>query len=335
MKLYPDQLKAHLKKGMAPCYLVTGDEPLLQMESCDQIRAAAMASGMDERQVFHAETGFDWQGLYTEASSMSLFASRRLLEIRIPSGKPSDKGETLKRLVASANPDIMLLIICPRLDTKAQNTAWFKALEKTGVVIQVWPIEREQYGSWLRNRLQHAGIQAAPDAVTMLAQHTDGNLLAAVQEIEKLKMAGITRLTEEQAEAITTDHARFDAFGLANACLLGDTADACRILSHLRAEGHEVLAILGAMNHKIRQLLMLQGHHGQALSQAFKEARVWPRQQGPYKKALARLDSVTLHKALQIAEQTDTAAKGRGEDAWMLLSQLCLTLCQFSLPSRQ
>lgn len=334
MKLHPDQLGAHLKKELASCYLMTGDEPLLMMECSDRIRAAAISHGFNERQVFHAESGFDWQNLYTEANSMSLFADKRVLEIRIPSGKPSDKGETLKQLLKHPTPDTVLMVICPRLDSKSQNSAWFKALEKQGVLIQIWPIEREQYSSWLRNRLQHAGIQAAPEAISMLAQHTDGNLLAAVQEIEKLKMAGIQQLTDEQAEAITSDHARFDAFGLANACLEGNTADACRILSHLRAEGNEPLSILGALNHKIRQLLNLQGHHGQALSHAFKEIRVWPRQQGPYKKALNRLNTQHLHKALQIAEQVDSAAKGRGENAWLLLSNLCLTLCAFDISNK-
>ncbi|MBM95858.1 MAG: DNA polymerase III subunit delta [Oceanospirillaceae bacterium] len=333
MKLRPDQLAAHLKKELSNCYLVFGDEPLLQMEVCDQIRAAAQKSGLDDRQVFHAEAGFDWPGLYTEASSMSLFATRRLLEIRLPTGKPTDKGETLKRLASDGNPDNLFLIICPRLDAKTQNTSWFKTLEKHGVVVAVWPIEREQYPSWLRNRLQHAGIQADPAAVAMLAQHTDGNLLAAVQEIEKLKMAGISHLTEEQADNIAADHARFDAFGLADACLLGDTADACRILAHLKAEGNEPLSILGALTHKIRQLMALHGHHGQSLSQAFKNARVWPRQQGPYKKALSRLSPDDLHKALQIAESVDIASKGGEGDAWLLLSQLSIMLCDpaFSL----
>ena len=331
MKLRPDQLTAHLKKELSKCYLVYGDEPLLQMEACDQIRKAAQRSGLEDRLVFHAEAGFDWSGLYTEASSMSLFATRRLLEIRLSNGKPSDKGETFKRLVNDNNPDNLLLIICPRLDSKTQNTAWFKALEKHGVVIAVWPIEREQYPSWLRNRLQHAGIQADPAAAAMLAQHTDGNLLAAVQEIEKLRMSGITHLTEEQAEDITSDHARFDAFGLANACLLGDTADACRILSHLKAEGNEPLSILGALTHKIRQLMTLYGHHGQTLSQAFKDAKVWPRQQGPYKKALSRLTPTDLQKALQIAEKVDIASKGGEGDGWLLLSQLCINLCDPAL----
>lgn len=332
MKLRPDQLSAHLKKELSNCYLVFGDEPLLHMEVCDQIRGAAQNSGLDDRQVFHAEPGFDWSGLYTEASSMSLFATRRLLEIRLPTGKPSDKGDVLKHLVKDQNPDNLLLIICPRLDSKTQNTSWFKTLEKHGVVIAVWPIEREQYPSWLRNRLQHAGIQADPAAVSMLAQHTDGNLLAAVQEIEKLKMSGISHLTEEQADHITSDHARFDAFGLADACLQGNTADAQRILSHLRTEGNEPLSILGALTHKIRQLMTLHGYQGQALSQAFKHAKVWPRQQGPYKKALSRLALSDLHNTLQIAEQIDIASKGGDGDAWLLLSRLCLALCDPAFP---
>ncbi len=330
MKLRPDQLANHLKQGMDNLYLVSGDEPLLVMETCDRIRAAAKQSGITDRQTFHIETGFDWPGLYAEASAMSLFATQRLIEIRMNSGKPSDKGETLKELASLVNPDTRILIVAPRLDAKTQNTGWHKAIDKYGVLIPVWPVERDQYPGWLRNRLQHAGIQAEPVAVAMLAQHTEGNLLAAVQEIEKLKMAGVEHLSEEQAENLTADHARFDAFGLADACLSGNTADACRILSHLRAEGVELLSILGALSHKIRQLLALQGLHGQGLSHAFKEIRVWPRQQGPYKKALSRLSLQQLHQALQLAEQTDNAAKGRGDDSWLTLNQLVLVLCGFS-----
>jgi DNA polymerase-3 subunit delta len=324
LKLRTDQLQGHLGKSLLPVYLVSGDEPLLVMEACDQLRAAARAQGFEERQLFHAEAGFDWNQLRDEADAMSLFASRRLLEVRIPNGKPSDKGDTLKALLQRPNPDNLLLVICPRLDSKSQNTAWHKAIDKHGGLVQIWPIERNQYAGWLRHRLQQAGLQADPAAISLLAHQTEGNLLAAVQEIEKLRMSGAVRITEELLQEALGDSARFDAFGFADACLDGKVQEASRILSHLRAEGVEVLSILGALTHKIRQLMVLSGKSGQSLSEAFKQARVWPRQQGSYKTALTRLTRQELQQALVLAEKVDTAAKGQGGDCWLLISELTL-----------
>ncbi|MDO6681616.1 MULTISPECIES: DNA polymerase III subunit delta [unclassified Oceanobacter] len=336
MKLHSNQLLAHLGKPLLPVYLVSGDEPLLVMEACDQIRAAARQQGFEERQLFHAEAGFDWSQLRDEADAMSLFASRRILEIRIPNGKPSDKGDTLKALLQRPNPDNLLLIICPRLDSKSQNTAWHKAVDKHGALVQIWPIERNQYAGWLRHRLQQAGLQADPTAIALLAHQTEGNLLAAVQEIEKLRMSGASRITEDLLLDALGDNARFTAFGFADACLDGSVQDASRILSHLRAEGVEVLSILGALTHKIRQLLTLSGKTGQALAEAFKQARVWPRQQGSYKTALSRLTRQELQQALIIAAKVDAAAKGQGGNAWLLMSELTLlvTSTQLFCPPR-
>ncbi|WP_221801027.1 DNA polymerase III subunit delta [Oceanobacter mangrovi] len=324
MKLRPDQLTAHLSSSLASCYLVSGDEPLLMMEACDQIRAAARAAGFEERQLFHAEAGFNWVELRDEAEAMSLFANRRILEVRIPNGKFSDKGETVQRLASQPGPDNLLLVVCPRLDSKAQTAGWFKAMEKQGAVIQIWPIERNQYPAWLKHRLQQAGLQADPAAVALLAHQTEGNLLAASQEIEKLRIAGITRVTEELLEQWLGDNSRFDAFGYADACLQGNVKDASRMLMHLRSEGVEPLSILGALTHKIRQLLLLTGKSGQQLSEAFKQSRIWPRQQAVYKSAISRLSEQQLHQALVKAEKVDAAAKGMGGDPWLLLAELTI-----------
>lgn len=326
MKLRLDQLDGQLGKSLAGIYLVTGDEPLLVMEACDRIRAKARTVGFDERQLFHAEAGFDWNQLRDEAEAMSLFASQRLLEVRIPNGKPSDKGETLKSLAKSNNPDNLVLVMCPRLDSKTQNTAWFKAIEKDGVVVQIWPIERNQYPGWLKNRLQQAGLQADPAAVAMLAHHTEGNLLAAVQEIEKLRISGVQVVTEEMLSGILGDNSRFDAFGYADACMVGNIKDASRMLSHLKSEGVDALSILGALVHKLRQLLALHGKTGQQLSEAFKQSRIWPRQQNGYKSAISRLTRQQLHEAMMMAEKVDAAAKGMGGDPWLLLGELTVLI---------
>jgi len=326
MKIRLDQLSQMLTKGLAPAYLVSGDEPLLLMEACDEIRAAARNNGIDERELFHAEAGFDWGTLHEEANAMSLFASRRLLEVRIPNGKPSDKGATLKALMERPSEDNILLIICPRLDAATQKTAWYKALEKHGVVLPVWPIERNQYPGWLKRRLQIAGLQADPAAVAALAHQTEGNLLAAVQEIEKLRLMGADRITEELVNEATGDSSRFDAFGLADTCLNGNLGESNRMLAHLKAEGNEPIMILGAMTRKIRQLIALKHCSGQQLSEAFKKQNIWPKQQAPYKAALQRLKLEDLHLALRTAEAADAAAKGSGNDPWLLLGQLVVIL---------
>ncbi len=327
MKLRQDQLSPHLAKTLAPCYLISGDDPLLVMEASDEIRAAVRQAGIDERELFHAEAGFEWRHLREEASAMSLFASRRLLELRIPNGKPSDKGETVKELAEHPSPDNILLIICPRLDAKTQKTAWYKAIEKHGVVVPIWPIERNQYPGWLKRRLQMAGLQADPAAVSALAHQTEGNLLAAVQEIEKLRMLGESTITEDVIMQSAGDSSRFDAFGLADACLMGKIGEANRMLSHLKSEGHEPIMVLGAMTRKIRQLIALKPCEGaQALSEGFRSQGVWPRQQGPYKAALQRLSMKDLHRALATAADADLAAKGSGEDPWLEMAQIVIIL---------
>ncbi|UTW48981.1 DNA polymerase III subunit delta [Bacterioplanoides sp. SCSIO 12839] len=333
MKIRQDQLTATLQKGLAPCYLVSGDEPLLVMEACDQIRMAARQAGIEDRELFHTEAGFDWNHLREEANAMSLFASRRILEVRIPNGKPSDKGNALQDLVKQPNPDNLLLIICPRIDAATQRTAWFKAVDKAGVFLPVWPIERNQYPGWLKRRLQVAGLQAEPAAIAALAHQTEGNLLAAVQEVEKLRLLGASTITEEMINDAIGDSSRFDAFSLADACLLGKQAEASRILSHLRGEGVEPIMILGALTRKVRQLISLKNTSGQQLSEAFKKNNIWPKQQPPYKKALQQLSISDLHSALQKATDIDNAVKGSGEDPWLLLSELTLLLTNVKLPT--
>ncbi|MEC9255378.1 DNA polymerase III subunit delta [Thalassolituus sp. UBA2590] len=327
MKLRQDQLGPHLAKELAPCYLISGDDPLLVMEACDDIRKAVKQQGIDERELFHAEAGFEWRTLREEASAMSLFSSRRLLELRIPNGKPSDKGETIKDLAEHPSPDNIVLIICPRLDAKTQKTAWYKAIEKHGVVLPIWPIERNQYPSWLKRRFQMAGLQADQAAVSALAHQTEGNLLAAVQEIEKLRMLGETNVSEELIMQSAGDSSRFDAFGLADACLMGKLGEANRMLGHLRSEGHEPIMVLGALTRKIRQLIALKPCQGaQALSEGFRSQGVWPRQQAPYKAALQRLSMKDLHRALSTAAEADLAAKGSGDDAWLKMGQIVIIL---------
>ena len=322
MKLKPEQLNSHLQQGLAPIYIVAGDEPLIVQEVCDQIRAASRHHGIEERELMHAEAGFDWTELLDQANAMSLFASRRLLEVRIPNGKPSDKGKVLQMVAEQPNPDNTLLVVCPRLDAATQKTKWFKTLEAAGAFIAIWPIERRQLPGWLQRRIQAAGLTASQDAVSLLAQRVEGNLLAAVQEIEKLRMMGVQQISADLIDDSAADSARYDAFGLADACLLGNIADASRILSHLKTEGTDAIMILGALVRKIRQLISLKAYPAQKMTEAFKSQNIWPKQQPPFKAAVSRLTQNDLYNCLQTAEQIDCAIKGDGNDPWLLLSRL-------------
>lgn len=326
MKIRQDQLASQLAQGLGNTWLISGDDPLLIMEACDAIRAAARKAGIEERELFHAEGSFDWNGLREEANAMSLFSSRRILEVRIANGKPSDKGEALLALIERPNPDNLLLIVCPRLDASMQKTAWVKAAEKHGVLLPIWPIERNEYPGWLRRRIQQAGLQIEPTALSLLAQQTEGNLLAAVQEIEKLRLLGSQHISEEMVQQAIGDSARFDAFGLADSCLMGNLAESIRILNHLQAEGVEAIMILGALLRKIRQLIAMKSLSGAQLSDAFKSHNIWPKQQPPYKKALQNLSIKQLQDALVLCEKIDHAVKGSGENPWRLLSELLILL---------
>jgi DNA polymerase-3 subunit delta len=322
MKLKTEQLGTHLQKQLAPFYIISGDEPLLVQETCDQIRIATKKHGIEERELLHAEAGFDWTDLLDQVNAMSLFASRRLIEVRIPNGKPSDKGKALLEVTTNPNPDNVVLIVTPRLDAATQKTKWFKALETAGVFIAIWPIDRNQLPGWLQRRIQAAGMSASQDAVALFAQRIEGNLLAGVQEIEKMRMMGTQQISIELIEEATADSARYDAFTFADSCLLGNVGDAMRILSHLRAEGHEAIMVLGAIVRKIRQLISLQAYGPQRLTEGFKSQNIWPKQQPPFKSALSRLQQADLFECLQTAEQTDRAIKGDGNDPWLLLSRL-------------
>lgn len=326
MKLKTEQLGADLQKQLAPFYIISGDEPLLVQEACDKIRSTCKQNGIEEREILHAESGFDWNDLLEQSNAMSLFSSRRLIEVRIPNGKPSDKGKVLLQAAASANPDNVILIITPRLDAGTQKTKWFTAVERAGIAVSIWPIDRNQLPGWLQRRIQQAGMSASQDAVALFAQRIEGNLLAGVQEIEKMRMMGTQQISVELIEESTADSARYDAFTLADSCLLGNIGEATHILSHLKAEGHEAIMILGALTRKIRQLISLHSFGPKRLTEGFKTQNIWPKQQPPFKSALSRLTQTQLFECLQTAEEVDRAVKGDGNNPWLLLSRLTVQL---------
>lgn len=332
MRLKPEQLGQHLQQGLKPFYIVSGDDPLLSQEINDQLRVAAKAQGFDEREVHHVDNSFDWGNFLESANALSLFAERKLHELRIDNGKPGDKGsKALLSLLEQPNPDNVFVLILPRIDKGTQNSKWFKAIEKVGAFIAHWPIERHQLPGWIQNRLRQQGMRAETDALTVLAERTDGNLLAAAQEVEKLKMLGLETIRLEDVDDNIGDASRYDVFALSEAALKGDSARSLHIIDVLQGEGMNALQPLAIMANEVRQLhsLVQLRDMGTPIDQAFKTMKInWPKKQNQLKTALSRHTLNSLTECLQICRQIDVVSKGLGQDdPWRLMSLLVIKLC--------
>ncbi|MFC3608647.1 DNA polymerase III subunit delta [Stutzerimonas tarimensis] len=335
MKLSPAQLGKHLNGALAPIYAVSGDEPLLCQEASDAIRATARRQGFDERQVFNADNSFDWGQLIEAGASLSLFSEKRLLELRIPNGKPGDKGAAaLLGYLARPAEDTLLLINLPKLDGSAQKSKWAKGLIDSPQVqfLQIWPVDVAQLPQWINQRLAQAGLAGTPEAIELIAARVEGNLLAAAQEIEKLKLlAENGQVSVDTVQAAVAESARFDVFGLIDAALAGHAAHALRSLQGLRGEGVESPVILWALARELRQLANLAGLQAQGvpLDRAFGQMRppVWDKRRPLVSKALQRHGVGGWQQLLIEAQQIDAQIKGQAPgDPWTGLASLCLQL---------
>lgn len=331
MRLKPEQLPQHLTGKLSPVYLICGDEPLLAQEAADAIRSAARAQGFDDREIFHGSANFDWQQLLAEANALSLFAARKILEVRIETGKPGDKGsKALIEYCRSPSPDNLLLVITPKLDSSAMRSQWVKALETAGVVVQVWPVTAQQMPQWIGRRLQLAGIQASRAAIDILADRVEGNLLAAVQEIEKLRLlAPDGEIDAKTMSTVVADSARFDVFTLIDKVLEGDAPASARSLRGLREEGTEPLVILWAITRDLRILVQAaeaRQYHKSA-EDVLKDHRVFDKRQPLFKSALRRLTPAHLRILLRQAGLVDRSSKGMAKsDPWEALTALVMSL---------
>lgn len=333
MKLTAKQLPSALNKTLLPCYLVTGDEHLLAQEALDAIRAAARRHGFGAREVHVAGSGFDWQELAAAAGSLSLFAEKRLLELKLPTGKPGREGSAaIVELADKLGEDLMLLVSAPRLDRHALSAKWVEALEKRGAVIQVWPVDLRELPGWIEGRMRGAGLVPDGQAVAMIAGRVEGNLLAAHQEIEKLKLLlGDGPVSSADVEQAVADSSRYDVFKLNDAAVAGDTARALRILGGLREEGVEPPLVAWALVRELRALAKLA--HGVAqgvdLGTAMRKERVWPSRQNLVRACLRRHGPADLHRLLKIARTLDAAIRGQVDvDPWQLATELVFGLSE-------
>ena len=314
MRVRPDQLAAHLRKTLAPLYLVFGEEPLQSQEAADAIRATARERGYGERECLTVEAGFDWDTLRQRAASRSLFAGRRLLELRLGNSKPGDAGaKALAEYAARPADDAVLLITAGKLDWQTQKSRWFAALDGVGVVVQAAPVESGQLSVWIERRLRSRGLNPTPDAVTLLSERVEGNLLAAAQEIEKLALLVDSReLTVEAVLAAVGDSARYSIYDFVDAALLGKPERVTRILDGLRGEGVEPVLANWALHQEVRRLVALAfaRDHGQALEAALAEQKVWDKRKPLLRQALQRLTLTDGRALLRACARTDRLIKG-------------------------
>lgn len=336
MRIKPEQLASHLAKDLKPLYCVYGDEPLLVLEAADQIRQAARAQGYNEREIYQIEGRFNWQTLLDSGNNLSLFSSRRLLDMRIPSGKPGvDGSKALQNYCADLPADSVTLITLPKLDRQATAAKWFTALDNAGAIIAVYPVSNEQLPRWIGERLAQQKQQADSDTLRFLAQKVEGNLLAAQQEIRKLGLlfpAG--RLDFASVREAVLDVARYDVFKLADALLLSDVPRLMRMLDGLRNEGEAPTLILWTITRELRILTRLKTaqNSGIAPARLMRDVGVWESRQGMVEKALQRVKLDTLTHCLRQAAAIDRMIKGLlDEDPWDALKQLALNI---ALPQR-
>ena len=331
MRLHPDKLSTHLRKGLGPIYVITGDEPLLAQEVADAIRGQARKNGFTERELFNAEARFDWQQILTEANSLSLFADKKILELRIPSGKPGREGGLFfQDYCANINADNLLLIILPKIDKSTQNSKWFKALDQHGAIVQVWPVDVAQMPQWIQHRLKHAGISANHQAIEVLAERVEGNLLAAIQEIEKLKLlAPKGEIDSETMSSVVTDSARFNVFTMIDRILDGDSVGATRTLRGLFTGFNEGAQFTdeSPKNGKGLCTFVAQAANGESIASALRSLRVWDKHQPLVRKALRRTRPAQLTMLLRQAGGVDRAAKGmRDASPWDELTSMVLSM---------
>ena len=340
MKLNADNLAAQLKRELPRICLVTGDEPLLVGEACDQVRVAARAKGFSERQVFFVERGFDWYELRAATQAMSLFAEQRILEVRLNAASPGNEGSEVlcgiaAQLAKDAANDILLMVVADKLDARSLSTKWVSAIDKHGLLVQVWPVELPQLPAWVERRLQRAGLTAEAGVASLIAERVEGNLLAAQQEIDKLALLYPgDKITTETALSDVADSARFEVLQLGIAAMQGNAARALRILDGLHVEGVDATLVLWGINKDLQWLARVAFNvaKGQSADGAMNSVGVWRPRQTAMKQALQRLKLPPLRAMLFDAAQVDAAIKGvNRRDPWVELRGLVARLAGVKL----
>lgn len=317
---------------LPPVVLIASSEALLRVEAADRLRAQARTAGYAEREIFEVDARFDWSQVQASCAAMSLFASRRIVELRIASGKPNKDGvEWLQDYCRNPAPDVLLLILCEDWSKKHEG-AWFTAVQKAGRAQVLWPIKVHEMSGWLGQRLRAQGLEASREALELLVERVEGNLLAAAQEVDKLALLKPEgRIEVEFMAHAVADNARYDVFGLSDAAIGGDAQRALQMLAGLRAEGEAVPALVSWLSGQVQQLLRVAEAKGRGanVESALQAAGVWSSRQGPFKKALARAGVEHFEALLAQCAKIERIGKGREQgDGWRELERLLVALAE-------
>lgn len=327
--------RAGRDKAMPPLITVSSDEALLALEAQDAIRAAARGLGYTEREVLNADARFDWSRLAQSTQGLSLFAERRIVDVRLPTGKPGTSGATaLEALAQAPLDDCLVLLSLPRLDRRARETRWASVLANVGVWVDIDSIDRPRLPQWIGQRLAQQQQRASADALEFIAERVEGNLLAAHQEIAKLALlypAG--ELTLEQVRDAVLNVARYDVFQLQAAMIGGDPGRVAKTMAGLRAEGEAIPLVIWAISEELRTLARVksQVEAGRPFAVAARENRVWSPRDRLFERAVGRVDVARLERALSRVAQADRLAKGlrarrADSDPWLELTDVALDI---------
>ena len=331
MKIQANQLSSI--KSLAPCYLVSGDEFLLVDEALDAIRGAARERGFTSRELHVATAGFDWAALTASSGNLSLFAEQRIIELRLPTGKPGKAGgAAIVELVGQAGPELLFIVTAPKLDRSGSASKWAKTIDQRGVTLPIWPIGVRELPGWIANRMRSAGLQPDRDAVSLIADRVEGNLLAAQQEIEKLRLIlGEGPVTAAAVNDAVANSSRYDVYKLTDAALAGDARRSVMILGGLRAEGVEPVIVMWALTRELRTLATLDDavRQGADLGGAMQKSGVWRNRQGLVRSCVSRHQHGDFHRMLKATGRADAAAKGqRAGNPWQMATDVVVSLSQ-------
>lgn len=326
MNVRPDQLKSMINKTIYPVYMVSGDEPLQQMESLDLIRAFLRDKEFDEREVLDVDAQFDWQRLSDEAANMSLFASRRIVELRLPSAKPGRQGsQALKDYLSRPPEDTVLIINAGKIDGNSKKSAWFKSVDQNGLVVQCWPVPIDRLSPWLKQRFALRDMDADSEVLSYISQHVEGNLLAADQEIEKLFMLlGPGKISYADVAEAVTSQSRYSVFELVDMLLEGNVPRVIRIIAGLKAEGTVPVVINWALAKDIRLLAQVSQDMASAGFQ-LKRSGVWDSRVVLFKSCMSRHNPRLFRLMLKRCSYIDAVSKGMIDaNVWDEIETLCV-----------
>lgn len=334
MKVYPDQLQSQLNKSLPAACWLSGDEPLQMRDCSDLIRSVTRKQGFTERVQHDVDANFDWGQLLAEGNNLSLFSDKKIIELNLKSSKLDDNArKSLLEYLQNASPDNLLLLLSPRIEPATTKTQWFSKLEAQLMLVQVYPVDAEKLPAWINQRIKKQGLSADDDAIQLLADRIEGNMLAADQEIEKLSLlfgAGTHLRTEHIARSVA-DSARYNVFGLIDACLAGESSRALKTLQRLKQEGQEVLMINALLSKELRQLDAMKNDmvRGARIDEVIQRHHVWKNRQAATRSALQRLSPARLAHLLEQARQVDLAVKGmQVTPPWLVMDKLCLAFSQ-------